>query len=55
MQRVREFTSNPTHNNAAELKTRRGNIWKPTKKKKEEHYTNRTPKCSSKKRELEFD
>lgn len=25
------------------------------KKKKEEHYTNRTPKCSSKKRELEFD
>ena len=54
MQRVREFNSNPTHNNAAELKTRRGIYGSPHKKKRSniqiEH-----PNVAVKKREPEFD
>jgi len=55
MQRAPEFNSNnPTHNNDAELKTRRGIYGSPHKKKRSniqiEH-----PNVAVKKREPEFD
>jgi len=55
MQRVREFNSNPTHNNAAELKTRRGIYGSPQKKIKRSNIQIEHPNVAVKKREPEFD
>ena len=56
MQRAPEFNSNnPTHNNDAELKTRRGIYGSPQKKIKRSNIQIEHPNVAVKKREPKFD